>query len=164
MSVKDPFPWKPLLLSVVFGILLLWMDYNDVSPVFDSVGNLDQILGPQMYPFTEGFLPLASIVVFILLGKYFIDAGKGKSTGLRSHASVLKPLFFFLVYIVLLILIDIDDILKALNIPSALQLSTQSPGYWLVMQAVYPIASIVVFMAFGKLCYEHGKSQSKDMK
>lgn len=157
--LKYLFPWKQLLLSVVFGILLIWMDFNDVSPVSDSVGNLDQILGHQLWHPTEVFLPLVSIVVFFLLGRHFVSVGKAESADSRSSVSVVKPLALFVVYLVLLILVDIDDILKVLNIPSNLQLSSQSPGYWLLMEAVYPIASMVVFIAFGKMCFEYGRSR-----
>jgi hypothetical protein len=60
--------FKPTILSLAFGMLLILMDFNDNSPISLSIGNLDQILERGMWYRGEAIYPLASIAVFLLFG------------------------------------------------------------------------------------------------
>jgi hypothetical protein len=160
--MKDSLDLKPLVLSLFFGVLLIWFDFGDASPLSGSVGNLDHILGARLWYPTEVFLPLASIVVFLLFGKVSFDIGKNdRSDGFSPRAISLttnvKSLIPAFLYLVLLVLIDIDDISKVLGIHSSLSASNLSPGYWLPMEAIYPVGSMIAFIAFGKACYDFGR-------
>ena len=159
--MRESFQWKPLLLSLVFGVLLLWMDFNDVSPISDSVGNLDHVFGNSGWILLELLLPFISIVVFLLFGKYYYGAGKTLNSIQVYRFGSIKITLLLLAYLLLLILIDIDDLLKDLRIPSKLGVPSQSAGYWLLMELIYPVASIAIVIAFGKVCYEYGKSRAK---
>ena len=140
----------------------MWLDFSDSFPLQGSVGNLDQIFGAGLWYPTEAFLLIASVLVFVFFGKSLFDLGMedradGISPRALSLAKSLKTLALFLLYAVLLVLVDIDDILKVLGIQSSLRLSVLSPGYWLPIEVIYPVASIAVFILFGKACYEIGR-------
>ena len=159
--MKESFQWKPLLLSLVFGVLLLWIDFNDVSPVSDSVGNLDHVFGNSGWVLLEILLPLVSIVVFLVLGRYYYGAGKVENNVQVYRHGTIKITLLLLAYILLLVLVDIDDLLKAFGVPSKLLLPNQSPGYWFLMELIYPVGSIAIIVAFGKVSYEYGKARAK---
>ncbi|MDG6994647.1 MAG: hypothetical protein JRN52_01885 [Nitrososphaerota archaeon] len=153
---------QPIILSLLFGILLLWLDFSDSAPLNPFMGNLDHVFGNQLWYPTEAFLPVVSLAVFLLFGRVCFGIGRDGTGSERSRISKslfgsAKSLATVSLYILLLILIDIDDILKVLGIPSHLRVSADSPSYWLPMQFIYPLGSMVLFIAFGKACFEIGK-------
>jgi hypothetical protein len=50
----------------------------------------------------------------------------------------------------MLALDELDDISKVLG----LHLGILTAGYWFVMQAVYPVGSVIAFLLFGRACSE----------
>lgn len=151
-----------MAISVLFGMLLLWMDFSDASPLSGTIGNLDHVFGNAMWHPLEVLLPLASIALFLLSGKVFLDIGKSEAranpTGPRF--SIARLIVLFLIYGGLLVLIDLDDILKILHVQSNLRVSNLSPGYWIPIEIIYPVFSLVVFTAFGRACFEFGKMRT----
>ena len=143
-----------MILSLVFGMLLILMDFGDHSPFSVAVGNLDQIFGPSMWHPVEVIYPLASIAVFLLFGFVCKNIGKKepKKTERRLSYTVLFAAITLLFYLSLLALDDLDDISKILNLHLILGAS-----YWFAMEAIYPIGSIILFLLFGKILYNIGR-------
>ncbi len=153
--------FKPLILCMIFGMLVVLLDFSDTSPMLSWVGNLDHIFGSSFWYPMEVILPLASIATFILFGRECFDSGKAEGTLAFSFPKNIKALLPLLLFLVLLGMIYVDDILKVLGIDSALRVPEQSPYYWLPMMAIYPIGSIALFFVFGKVCFDLAKDVEK---
>lgn len=143
------------------------MDFSDAFPLFQQVGNLDHVLGNRLWHPLEVLYPLSLIVIFLLFGKVSFNLGREEITRkVTSVASIVQTFVTkiriiapFLFFVLLLIMIDIDDILHVLGVSSALRVSSHSPYYWLPLELViFPLGSLVAFIIFGKVCYESGKS------
>jgi hypothetical protein len=146
--------FKPMILSIVFGILLILMDFGDHSPFSVAVGNLDQIFGPRTWYPVEVIYPAASIAVFLLFGITCRNIGIKEAKSTKRPETIYLILFgmlSFLIYLLLLALDDLDDISKILKLHMIL-----GANYWFAMEAIYPIGSIILFLAFGKVLYEIG--------
>ena len=114
-----------LLILVTFG--------DDYLRPF--IGNLDTIFGLALWPVLDVIYPLASIVVFLTYGWL-------KGNGLKFNA---VNSFLLISYLAVLLLVNIDDILKVFRISNTL------PNiYWNVIMWIYPIYSALVFLMFGK--------------
>ncbi len=164
--------FRIILLSLFFGILIVLIDLSDAFPLDKSVGNLDHLLGSTFWHPLEIFYPLALIVVFFLFGKSSFNMGRKeivngktsdalKTQAVSSFATNIRIVVPIVFLGLLLILIDLDDILKVLGVSSALRVSSQSPYYWLPIElAIFPMGAIIVFLAFGKMCFDRGKMSS----
>jgi hypothetical protein len=144
-----------MIISTAFGILLILMDFNDNSPLSLGIGNLDQIFGPSIWYVVEVIYPLASIAVFLLFGLVYRNIGRKepkKTAKRRSYQMFLESITLVL-YLLLLGLDDLDDFSKALNLHLVL-----GANYWFVMEAIYPVVSIILLLIFGKIGYEVGRS------
>jgi hypothetical protein len=125
---------KSEMLAFVFGILLVLVTFGDDH--LPDIGNLDTIFGLRFWPLMDVIYPLASILVFILYGHE-----KGEGNMKTSTLTVLA----FLSYIVVLILVTLDDFIDVLNLNITL------PGtYWITIMWLYPIYSSIVLFIFGK--------------
>jgi ABC-type xylose transport system permease subunit len=146
--------FKPMILSLAFGMLLILMDFNDNSPISPSIGNLDQIFGPRMWYPVEAIYPLASIAVFLLFGFECRNIGRKeqKKTPERLGYQLVLTAMTFVAYLALLGLDDFDDISKVLNLHLILGMN-----YWFATEAIYPVGSIILFLVFGKIAYEVGR-------
>jgi hypothetical protein len=143
-------------------MVLVVLDFSDVSPIDVNVGNLDHLFGATFWHPMEVILPILLIVLFLTFGLVSFNSGKlekATTTTMRpvSSQDKIKALLLLIGFGVLLFLIDLDDILKVLGISSPLRVSTQSPYYWLPMEAIFPIGSILLFFLFAKLCFALGK-------
>lgn len=126
---------KSEMLTLIFGILLVLITFGDdfIAP---NIGNLDTIFGPFLWPVLDVVYPLASILVFLLYGQE-----KGGGDVKITVFTVLT----FLSYIVVLILVTLDDFVAVLNLNVVL-----SGTYWIIIMWVYPIYSSIAFFVFGK--------------
>jgi len=123
---------KSEALALVFGMLIILITFGD-NRVNLLVGNLDNIFGPSFWRFLDVLCPLASIIVFLLYGKV-----RG---GLRIHV---LPILLFLIFVMSLAMIIIDDIFVVLHI------SIKWPDiYWSIAQWVYPFLAASSFLASG---------------
>jgi hypothetical protein len=144
-----------MILSLIFGLLLILMDFNDNSPLSLGIGNLDQILGPSMYHAVEVIYPLGSIAVFLLFGMVCRNIGRNEPKKMARRFSYQMPLaaIALVFYLLLLGLDDLDDFSKALNLQLIL-----GANYLFAMEAIYPSGSFILFLLFGKFAYEVGKN------
>ena len=122
------------ILAFAFGALLILVTFGD-GHIYLTVGNLDTIFGHLFWPALDTLYPLASIIIFLLYGWV-----KGK--GLKFNVITA---FLFVSFVIVLILVNIDDLAQALNITLV-----PSQAYWTVMMWVYPVYSGVAFFSFGK--------------
>lgn len=126
---------KSETLALVFGMLIILITFGD-NRVYPLVGNLDQIFGHSFWRFMDVLYPLASILIFLLYGKV-----RG---GLRIHT---LTVLLFLIFLMSLAMIIIDDIFKVLGY------SVELPdNYWGIASWVYPLVSASSFLAFGLIC------------
>ncbi|HXQ91806.1 MAG TPA: hypothetical protein VN739_02275 [Nitrososphaerales archaeon] len=153
--------FKPVILSLAFGTLLILMDFNDNSPLSLGIGNLDQIFGPSMWHAVEVIYPLASIAVFLLFGLVCRNIGRKEpqKTAKRLSYQMLLAAITLVFYLLLLGLDGLDDFSKALNLHLIL-----GANYWFAMEAIYPIGSIILFLIFGKIAYEVGSVEKVILK
>jgi hypothetical protein len=127
--------WKQESLALIFGMLIVLIIFGDATS-FRGVGNLDNIFGPALWPWTDVIYPLASIVVFLLYGK-----SRGN---LRINAAAVLA---FLALLAGLLIIQFDDIFELAHHRITL------PGvYWTAARFCYLVVSIASFLAFGRAC------------
>jgi len=155
--------FRLLILSIIFGMLLVLEDFNDSLTISPNVGNLDQILGHTLYHPIEILYPLGSIVVFLQFGWSCYKDGRitfasNKKMNLQSGRFYLG-IIVFLSYFFLLALDDLDDISKILSLNIHFSLS-----YWYSVEALYLLGSIILFILFGKICFELGHPNSRSGK
>ena len=124
---------KSEALALVFGALLILLTFGDAH-LANNVGNLDVIFGRDTWSLLDVMYPLASIVVFLLYGRV-----KG---GLRISVLTVS---LFVSYLVVLALVCLDDISILLHLSIVL-----SKDYWVIVEWLYPLYSIVALFAFGK--------------
>jgi hypothetical protein len=122
------------ILALAFGMLLMFVTFGD-GHVYWFVGNLDTIFGLAFWHVLDTFYPLASIAVFLLYGWV-------KGNGLKFNAITA---FLFASFIVVLVLVNIDDFVQLLNVTLV-----PSKAYWIIMMWVYPVYSGIAFFIFGK--------------
>lgn len=126
---------KSEILVLAFGMLIILITFGD-SWVRPSVGNLDYIFGRSLWHFMDVLYPVASVIIFLLYGRV-----KG---GLRIH---LLTILVFLIFLMALFMIIIDDIFEALG--DSIKLPH---NYWGIASWVYPFVSASSFLAFGWVC------------
>jgi hypothetical protein len=128
------------LCALVFGALLIMIDFGD-GHIVDVVGNLDAIFGLDFWRVLDVLIPALSVLVFLLYGKV-----KG---GFRfNKLSALA----FVSFIVMLVLITVDDIGIVLHFHVDL-----SKNYWRVVEWVFPLVSAFAFFIFGKANQPRGE-------
>jgi hypothetical protein len=128
--------WKSETLASIFGMLVILVTFGDRLPNLYYVGNLDTIFGPTWWYLMDVIYPLASIAVFIFHGWI--------NSGIRIHyASIL----LFLVFLVGLAMINIDDIFFVLNYTIKLP-----DTYWVIAHWLYPFIALISFFSFGWIC------------
>jgi hypothetical protein len=104
--------------------------------------------GSHLWHPLEIIYPFASIGTFLLFGKEcYLSDGKDKARPFSRNMKF-KALSLFVAYVALLSLIDMDDISKVLNLHLGL-----NSNYWLAIEAIYPVGSIIFYLTFGKVCY-----------
>ena len=127
---------KSEVLAVVFGMLIILTTFGDNGVPNPSVGNLDSIFGlsPSFWhSFMDVLYPLASIIIFLLYGKV-----RGV---LRIRVSTI---LVFLIFLMSLAMIIIDDILGVLGYSPILPDLYEGIAQW-----VYLSVAIGSFLAFG---------------
>lgn len=124
---------KSEALALAFGVLLILLTFGDAHLTRD-VGNLDVVFGHAFWQLLDVTYPLASIAVFLLYGRV-----KG---GLRINVLTIAV---FISYLVALALISLDDIAVVLHLSIVL-----TEGYWVAVEWLYPLYSIIAFFIFGK--------------
>ena len=108
-----------MILSLMFGILIILKDFSDSSPLSKSIGNLDQIFGTGMWYPLEVIYPIASIAVFLLFGITCRNIGMKESpeyTRPKTYYRVIFGALVFGLYILLPGLHDLDDVSRVLNL------------------------------------------------
>jgi hypothetical protein len=124
---------KKEILALAFGMLIILITFGD-SHLAGNVGNLDTIFGLTFWRLLDVVYPVLSIVVFLMYGR--------EKHGLKIN---LRSAVIFSGFLVLLALICLDDIAIVLNV------SIEAPvHFWVIMEWVYPIFSIIAFFLFGK--------------
>jgi hypothetical protein len=124
---------KTEIAAISFGVLIILLTFGD-SHLILNVGNLDTIFGTALGKPLDILYALASILVFLLYGKL-----KG---GLKFH---IVPMLVFLSYLLALALISVDDIAQVLKLQVTLP-----TYYWIAVEWLYPIYSIIAFFFFGR--------------
>ncbi len=129
-------------LAFAFGVLLIFVTFGDdqlgkIAGV--AVGNLDTAFGFALWPVMDVVCPLASIAVFLLFG--WVKGG-----GLKLNW---RTLFLFSSFLLVLLLIIIDDVVIGLNRLGFVFSLPLSRVYWVAVSWVYPIYSAVAFFLFG---------------
>ena len=122
------------IIALMFGALLMFVTFGDAH-IYWFVGNLDTILGLTFWRALDLFYPIATIIVFLLYG--WAKGGK-----LRINPTTVM---LFASFITVLLLVDIDDVVKVLNITLE-----PSKTYWTIVMCIYPVYSSVAFFLFGK--------------
>ena len=122
------------IIALIFGALLMLVTFGDAH-IYWIVGNLDTILGLTFWKTLDIFYPLATIAVFLIYG--WAKGGK-----LRIN---LMTVLLFASFLTVLLLVDIDDIVKILNITLE-----PSKTYWITIMCIYPVYSSIAFFLFGK--------------
>ena len=112
------------------------------SHLIGVVGNLDTMFGLAYWRVLDVLLPVLSVLVFLLYGKF-----KG---GFRFNLFTAAA---FVSYLVVLGLVTLDDVALILNFSVELTID-----YWLIIEWVYPLVSILAFFSFGRA------NQSKEEK
>jgi hypothetical protein len=125
--------FKSEALALAFGALFILLTFGDAH-LSRSVGNLDVIFGGGFWPWLDVVYPLASIAVFLLYGWV-----KG---GLRIGVLTVAV---FVSYLLALAFVSLDDIAVVLHLSLGL-----TKAYWVVVEWLYPLYSIVAFFIFGR--------------
>jgi len=124
---------KTEVTALCFGALVILLTFGD-SHLAPNVGNLDTIFGVYFWKALDITYAFASIFVFLLYGKL--------KNGLKLN---LATVLIFLSYLLVFVLISIDDICQVLGLGITLPVD-----YWKVIEWIYPIYSIIAFFAFGR--------------
>jgi hypothetical protein len=126
---------KSEVLAFLFGVFIILLTFGD-DYAGPTIGNLDTIFGLRFWPLMDTIYPLASILIFLAYGE-----AKGNGD-LKFSAKTVIP---YIVFILALLLISIDDVSQVLN------LGLNFPEiYWKAMMWLYPIISFLAFFSFGE--------------
>jgi hypothetical protein len=126
---------KSEIIAFLFGAFIILLNFGD-NHTGSTIGNLDTIFGLRFWPLMDIIYPLASILIFLAYGE-----AKGNGD-LKFSIKTVMP---FIVFILALFLISIDDISLVLNLGL-----TFPEIYWIVMMYLYPIISFLAFFSFGE--------------
>lgn len=133
--------WKREILALVFGMLIILIIFGDALQG-DNAGNLDTVFGQAYGHLMDVIYPLASILVFLLYGKF-----KG---GIKIH---IANILLFLVFLVGLSLIQFDDFFVLFH-----HTITLPWVWWTTVRWCFLFISVGSFFAFG---WVSGKLQNR---
>ena len=132
---------KSELLAFTFGIFIILVTFGDTHPIIPGllIGNLDTMLGLQLWPILDVIYPLATIAVFLVYAK---------SKGITPKTKT--PLFLTITLLIALALMNIDDIFIGLN-----HIGLQTPAnltstYWIAISWIYPTTAAATLFLIGK--------------